>query len=141
MSQQSSTRAKDDDILELPFVQEYAKFALRMNFRAIVALLKEARATSDPTKRKSLCLSGLQLLNSSYEDFAILLHAFRDRASGKHLHLTLGVEDQDKKGSTAVPRIFKRYESTQQMLDDFGFSSLTDEKILQYSDKTKKEIA
>lgn len=121
MSQQASARTKDDDVLEFPFIQDYAKFALRMNFRAIVPLLKEARLVSDPSESKSICLSGLQLLYSSYEDSAILLHAFRNRIKGKHLHLTIGVEDQSRTGSTAMP----------QMLHNFGFISLAYEKLSQ----------
>ena len=140
MNQQSSTRATDDDLLELPFIQDYSQFALRMNFRAIVPLLKAARATSDSIERKSICLSGRQFLYSSCEDFAILLHAFRNRVSGKHLHLTMGVENQSRTGSTAVPRILKRYDSMQQILGDYGFSSLTDDNISQYYNIPKDEL-
>jgi len=140
MSQQASAKTKDDDVLELPFVQDYAKFALRMNFRAIVALLKEARSVSDPSERKSICLSGLQLLHSSYEDFAILLHAFRKKIAGKYLHLTIGVEDQSRTGSTAVPQIFKHYQSAQQMINSFGFSSLTHKKLSQCFSITEKDL-
>jgi len=140
MSQQASVRTRDDDVVELPFVRGYAKFALRMNFRAIVALLKEARLVSDPSERKSICLSGLQLLHSSYEDFAILLHAFRNRITGKHLHLTIGVGDQSRTGSTAMPQIFKHYQSARQMLDNFGFDSLTHEKLSQCFNITEEEL-
>lgn len=140
MSQQASARAKDDDVLEFPFIQDYAKFALRMNFRAIVPLLKEARLVSDPSERKSICLNGLQLLYSGYEDFAILLHAFRNRITGKHLHLTIGVEDQSRTGSTSPPQIFKHYQSAQQMLDNFGFTSLTYKKLSQCFNITKEEL-
>src|SRR5215208_6058471 len=122
MSQQIAGRAKDDELIEWQFVKDYAEFALQMNFLAIAAMLEKARSVSDPIKRKSICLSGLQLLYSSYEDFAILLHAFRNRINGRHLHLTIGVEDQSRMGSTAVPRIFKHYESARQMLDNFGFT-------------------
>src|SRR5438067_1234178 len=111
MSQETYVRAKDDDVIEWQFVIDYAEFALQMNFLAISALLEKARSINDPVRRKSVCLSGLQLLYSSYEDFAILLHAFRNRKDGKHLHLTIRVEDQTKTGSTGVPRIFKHYES------------------------------
>src|SRR5437899_2822522 len=120
MSHQPPVNMQDDDILELPFITNYAKFALRMNFRAIVALLKEARSVSDPVERKSICLSGLQLLHSSCEDFAILLHAFKERITGKHIHLSIGVEDQPREGSTQMPQIFKYYKSARQMLDNFG---------------------
>ncbi len=75
-SQTTSIRDKDDDLLELQFIEDYSKFALQMNFLAIIALLEKARSISDPVKRKSICLSGLQLLYSSYEDLAILLQAF-----------------------------------------------------------------
>lgn len=140
MSQQASVRTKDDELIEWQFVKDYAEFALQMNFLAIAALLEKARSVSDLIKRKSICLSGLQLLYSSYEDFAILLHAFRNRITGKHLHLTIGVEDQGNTGSTAMPRIFKRYESARQMLDNFGFTSVTHEKLSQYLDITEEQL-
>lgn len=94
MSQQPYIRSRDDDVIEWQFVLDYALFALQMNFLAVTALLENARSVSEAVSRKSICLSGLQLVYSSYEDFAILLHAFRNRKEGKHLHLTIGVEDQ-----------------------------------------------
>jgi hypothetical protein len=40
------TRAKDDDVIERQFVQDYAEFALQMNFQAITALeLRWVRAS------------------------------------------------------------------------------------------------
>ncbi|MBI1927968.1 hypothetical protein HYR99_27465 [Candidatus Poribacteria bacterium] len=140
MSQQALLRAKDDELIEWKFVKDYAGFALQMNFLAIAALVEKARSVSDPIKRKSICLSGLQLLYSSYEDFAILLHAFRNRIKGKHLHLTIGVEDQSRTGSTPVPRILKHYKSARQMLDNFGFTSITRERLSQYLDMTEDQL-
>jgi hypothetical protein len=128
-----SIKLKDDTLIESQFVSEYSQFALRMNFYAITALLEKARTVSDRIERKSICLSGLQLLYSSYEDFAVLLHAFRNKINGKHLHLTIGVEDQPRKGSTFLPRIFKHFKSARQMLDNFGFNSITHEKLSAYS--------
>ena len=120
----SSIRKEDDDLIERRFVTNYSEFALRMNFFAIVSLLEKARSVSDPIERKSICLSGLQLLYSSYEDFAILLHAFRNRIKGRHLHLTIGVEEQTRSGSSAMPRIFKQFGSARQMMESFGFTSI-----------------
>lgn len=136
----SSITKKDDDLIEWQFVTDYSDFALRMNFFVIVSLLEKARSVSDPIERKSICLSGLQLLYSSYEDFAILLHAFRNRMKGKHLHLTIGIEDQPRSGSSAMPRIFKRYQSTRQMLDSFGFTSITHEKLSAYLNITGAQL-
>ncbi len=133
MTQQADTR-EHDDLIEWQFVSNYAEFALAMNFNAITSLLEKARTVSDATKRKSVCLSGLQMLYSSYEDFAILLHAFKNRRDGKHLHLTIGVEDQSKMGSTNAPRIFKHFESARQLLDNFGFTSITYERLGLYLD-------
>lgn len=130
-------RNKDDDLLEWQFAEDYSKFAIQMNFLAIIALLEKARSISDPIKQKSICLSGLQLLYSSYEDLAILLHAFLEKKNGKHIHLTIGIEDQGKLGSTLMPKIFKRFESARQMLDNFGFTSITKEKLSQYIDITE----
>ena len=132
-SSAESIRVKDDTLIESQFVSEYSEFALRMNFYAIIALLEKARTISDPIERKSICLSGLQLRYSSYEDFAVLLHAFRKKINGKHLHLTIGVEEQPRKGSTSLPRIFKHFESARQMLDNFGFNSITHEKLSAFS--------
>jgi hypothetical protein len=140
MSEETYVRVKDDDVIEWQFVQDYAEFALQMNFQAITALLEKARSVADPIRRKSICLSGLQLLYSSYEDFSILLHAFKNRKDGKHLHLTIGVEDQTKTGSTGVPRIFKHYESARQMLDNFGFTSITYEGMAAYLDITELQF-
>lgn len=140
MSEQAQARVKDDELIEWQFVSDYAEFALRMNFLTITVLLEKARTIEDPVKRKSICLSGLQYLYSSYEDFAILLLAFRERINGKHLHLTIGVEDQNRKGGTEVPRIYKRYESARQVLDTFGFTSVTYEKLSQYLDVTEEEL-
>lgn len=128
-----SIRVKDDTLIEKQFVADYSKFALRMNFSAIIALLERARTVSDHIERKSICLSGLQLRYSSYEDFAVLLHAFRNKINGKHLHLSLGVEDQPRKGSTLMPRIFKHFKSARRMLDNFGFNSITHERLSAYS--------
>ncbi len=110
------------------------------NFQATTALLEKARSVVDPIRRKSICLSGLQLLYGSYEDFAILLHAFKNRKDGRHLHLTIGVEDQTRTGSTGVPRIFKHYESARQMLDNFGFTSITYERMAAYLDNSKEQF-
>ncbi len=135
-----TTRARDDELIEWQFAKDYGEFALQMNFLAAVALLEKARSTDDPIKRKSICLTGLQLLYSSYEDFAILLHAFRNRIGGRHLHLTIGVEDHAGVGSTAMPRIFKQYESARQMLDNFGFTSVTYERLGQYLNISREEL-
>lgn len=127
-----SIRMKDDALIEGQFVSDYSEFALRMNFYAIVAILEKARTISDHIEKKSICLSGLQLRYSSYEDFALLLHAFRNKIDGKHLHLTIGVEDQPRKGSTSLPRIFKHFSSAKEMLENFGFSSITHERLSTY---------
>ena len=125
-------RIKDDALIERQFVSDYSEFAMRMNFYAITALLEKARSISDHIEQKSICLSGLQLRFSSYEDFALLLHAFRNKINGKNLHLTIGVEDQPKRGSTSLPRIFKHFASAREMLDNFGFSSITHERLSDY---------
>ena len=125
-------RMKDDALIEGQFVSDYSEFAMRMNFYAITALLEKARTISEHIEQKSVCLSGLQLRYSSYEDFALLLHAFRNKIKGKHLHLTIGVEDQPRKGSTSLPRIFKHFTSAREMLANFGFSSITHERLSPY---------
>lgn len=140
MSQQTLDRANDDNLIEQWFVKDYGEFALQMNLLAITALLEKARSVSDTVKRKSICLSGLQLLYSSYEDHAIVLHAFRNRITGKHLHLTIGVEDQSRIGSTAMPRILKHYESVRQLFDNLGFTLVTHERLSQYRGITEEQL-
>lgn len=125
-------RMKDDALIEGQFVSDYSEFAMKMNFYAVTALLEKARTISDHIEQKSICLSGLQLRYSSYEDFALLLHAFRNKINGKHLHLTIGVEDQTKKRSTSFPRIFKHFQSAREMLDNYGFTSITHESLSPY---------
>lgn len=125
-------RMKDDALIEGQFVSDYSEFAMRMNFYAVTALLEKGRTISDYMEQKSICLSGLQLRYSSYEDFALLLHAIRNRINGKHLHLTIGVEDQPRKGSTSLPRIFKCFTSAREMLDNFGFFSITHDTLSPY---------
>jgi len=125
-------RMKDDALIEGQFVSDYSEFAMRMNFYAVTALLEKARTISDHIEQKSICLSGLQLRYSSYEDFALLLHAFRNKINGKNFHLTIGFEDQPRKGSTSLPRIFKHFKSAREMLDNFGFTSITHERLSPY---------
>ncbi len=125
-------RMEDDSRIEGQFVTDYSEFAMRMNFYAISALLEKARTISDHIEQKSICLSGLQLRYSSYEDFALLLHAIRKKIDGKNLHLTIGVEDQPRQGSATIPRILKHFTSTREMLDNFGFSSITHDILSAY---------
>jgi hypothetical protein len=61
-----------------------------------------------------------------------LLHAIRNKINGKYIHLTIGVEDQPQKGSTSLPRIFKHFTSVREMLDNFGFYSITDDRLSPY---------
>lgn len=103
---------------------DYISFGLLINFRSLVVLLRAARALPDDIERKSLCLSAYQHLLSSYEDFAVLLHAILNKKTGQHLHHGLGFEGQQRQGSTDVPAILKRYESPRQFLDTLGFESL-----------------
>lgn len=132
-------RLKDDTLIEGQFISDYSEFAMKMNFYAVTTLLEKARSISDHIEQKSICLSGLQLRYSSYEDFALLLHAFRNKIKGKNLHLTIGVEDQPGRGSTSLPRIFKHFSSARKMLDNFGFTSITHER-LSASNITEEQI-
>lgn len=125
-------RMKDDALIEGQFVSDYSEFAMRMNFYAVAALLEKARTISDHIEQKSICLSGLQLRYSSYEDFALLLHSLKNKINGKHIHLTIGVENNTNKGSISFPRIFKNFQSSRQILDNFGFTSITHERLSPY---------
>ncbi|MCP9496756.1 MAG: hypothetical protein MSG64_20155 [Pyrinomonadaceae bacterium MAG19_C2-C3] len=136
---ENKTVRKDDDLIEWQFAVDYAEFALRINFLAITTLLEKARTFSDESRRKSICLSGLQLYSSSLEDFALLLQAFKEPIKGKHIHLTLGIE-KGSEGSSFVPSIFKHYESARQVLDNLGFTSLNYEKLATYLVITEQQL-
>ena len=126
MSKPNILRSKDDYNIERKFVFDYASFGLKINLTSILILFEKARSVTDPPTRKRISLSGFQLLFSSYEDFALLLHSFRKRSTdNRYIHLTLGVEPKTKQGTTFVPKILKRYESARQTLDHLGFTSVT----------------
>ena len=129
VSDVARSRATDDERIERWFVFDYAAFSLQMNFRDITTLLEGVRAIANDPLRKSLCVSCMQLLWSSYEDFAILLDAIVRRRDGAHLHCTLGVEPQTKRGSTGLPRVLKRFTSAREFLDNLGFTSVTPQAV------------
>lgn len=133
-------KAKDDTLIEWQFIRDYGRFGLRMNFVAAAALLRQARAAEEARERKSLCLTGQQMLHSSIEDYAILLKAVQGRSKGKHLHLGVGVEDREDRGTTRLPRVFKRYESARQSLDDLGLVKVTYVKVRKFFDLSPAEF-
>ena len=119
-------RDNDNDYIEGEFLLDYISFGLRVNLRAIEPLIESAQGTVDESLRKSLCISGTQLLFSSYEDFALLLHAIRLKAKrNQHFHISLEADKSNKLGRATVPRLFKKYTSAREMLDSFGFSSIS----------------
>src|SRR5437868_3493545 len=87
-------RANDDAKIESQFLTDYLVFGLQINWNCIRTLLEQARKAADGSLvQKSLCVSGLQVMYSSWEDFALLLHAIRARKeSNKALHCTLGAD-------------------------------------------------
>ncbi len=88
-------------------------------------LLKAARnLPANGIDRKSVSLSAYQALLSSFEDFAILLHAILNKRNGQHLHRGLGFIRQQQHGSTDVPGILKRYNSAREYLDTLGFDAV-----------------
>ena len=91
-------------------------------------MLEKARSLPESRYRKILCLTGMQSLFRSYEDSALLLYAVLEKKNGKHIHCALGVESQgEKRGSTGFPRILKKYQSGRQILDNLGFTSITND--------------
>lgn len=116
----------DDDLIEHRFIIDYAALGLLINFRSLDVLLKTARKLpANDIDRKSVCLSAWQALLSSFEDFAILLHAIlRKHQDGQHLHRGLGFARQQRQGSTDVPGILKRFNSARDYLDTLGFTAV-----------------
>ena len=63
-------RAKDDAKIESQFLTDYLVFGLQINWNCIRVLLEKARVATDGSiLQKSLCVSGLQVMYSSWEDF------------------------------------------------------------------------
>lgn len=125
MTDEQDPREKYGDNLEWQFVLDYAAFSSRINFEAVVVLYERSLSLTDLIQKKSICLSGMQLMFSSWEDFALLLQAFRKRTDeGLHIYRFLGREEQ-KEGSSDIPRIFKHYTTARKMLDELGFTSVT----------------
>jgi len=125
MTHKQDPRQTHGDYLEWQFVLDYASFGMRINFEAVIVLYEKALSITDTIKQKSLCLSGMQLMFSSWEDFALLLQSFiRRKNEGLHLYRYL-VGEQQKQGSSDVPSKFKRFTSAREMLDELGFTSVT----------------
>ena len=119
-------KERDDDYIESQFLFDYSAFGLRVNLRAIESLYEQASNTDDILLQKSLCISGMQFMFSSYEDLALLLHGVLKKKNDKiHLHLSLEYDKRNKGGSAFVPKIFKRYTSAKELLDRVGLSSIT----------------
>lgn len=114
----------EDDLIELRFILDYAAFGLLINFRSLIVLLRAARTLPNDIDRKSICLSAWQGHLSSFEDFALLLHAILNKPHGPHLHRGLGFARQQRQGSTDLPGILKRYRSAREYLDTLGFNAL-----------------
>jgi hypothetical protein len=132
MTTTTSKRVKLDESVERQFILDYAGFALRLNFETVIVLYEKALTIEDSILRKSICLSGMQFMFSSWEDFALLLQAFRIRKEkGLPVYRYLWREGQSK-GSSDVPSIFKRYESARQMLDELGFTAINHRLLTRY---------
>lgn len=127
-------RANDDAKIESQFITDYLIFGLQINWNCIRTLLEQARKVPKASLlKKSLCVSGLQVMYSSWEDFALLLHAIRARKeSNKALHCTLGADKDSREGSTFMPKIYKRFRSSREVLDDLGFSNITLDRLREY---------
>jgi hypothetical protein len=119
----------EDEGIERGFILDYVSLGLLINFRSLIVIMKAARELKDNNDRKSICLSAWQNLLSSYEDFAVLLHAMLKKKEGRYLHQGLGFERQPRQGSTDVPAILKRYNTPREFLDELGFSSLDIEAL------------
>lgn len=120
-------RAQDDARIEWQFISDYVVFGLQINWNCIRVLLEQARKAPEGSLfRKSLCVSGLQLMYSSWEDYAQLLHAIKAKKDdNKALHCSLGADKDSREGSAFVPKIYKRFRSAREVLDDLGFTKIT----------------
>ncbi len=83
---QQARPQNEDEGIERGFILDYITLGLLINFRSLVVLLRAARELKDDDDRKSICLSAWQGLLSSFEDFAMLLHAILRRKDGRYLH-------------------------------------------------------
>jgi hypothetical protein len=119
----------EDERLERGFILDYISFGLLINFRSLIVIMRAARELKDDNDRKSMCLSAWQSLLSSYEDFAVLLHAMIKKREGRYLHQSLGFEHQPRQGSTDVPAILKRYNTPREFLDELSFNSVDMEAL------------
>lgn len=128
-------RAKDDARIEPQFISDYVIFGLQINWNCIRAILTAARqAPKESLLQKSLCVSGLQVMYSSWEDYAQLLCALRAKKEKyKALHCTLGADDEGREGSAFVPRIYKRFRSSREVLDDLGFTRITIDELRKHN--------
>lgn len=140
MNCQILPRKHYDDKLEPKFVIDYAEFAAQINFYSIVALREKALGCPDIIQRKCLCLGGLQIYFNSLEDFSILLHAILNKKNGRHLHLTIGVEQDNRQGTTFVPNKLKRFESIQSVFDTLGFNNINVNTILAQTNLSQNEL-
>jgi hypothetical protein len=132
MTNPISIKVNDDESLEWQFVLGYADFAGRMGFEAITAIYERAVTTEDLRVSKSLRLSGMQYLFGSWEDFALLLLAFKRRKTdGLPIHRSLWLKGE-KEGSTDVPSVFKNFVSARQMLDELGFTEINQRSLRKY---------
>lgn len=112
----NGVKSRSDNQIEHQFIADYVIFGLQINWHCISALLQAARDAPDGSLlRKSLCVSGLQVMYSSWEDYALLLHGMRAKKDlNKALHCTLGADKDSKEGSAFVPRIYKRHQSVRE---------------------------
>lgn len=121
-----------DDSMEWQFVLDYVDFGLRINFESALVHYEKAITVETETLRKQISLSGMQFMFSSWEDFALLLQAFKKRKEeGLPIFQYLWRKGQ-KKGSSDVPSVFKNYVSARQMLDELGFTSINRRRITRY---------
>ena len=117
-----------DDEMEVELLFDYAQFAAHLTVDAILTLLQKATTTTDASERKRLCTAGLQLLYTSFEDFAILLHAILKRKNGTFLQLTLSGEGQQL-GSTTFPAKLKKPGPAKELFEELGLTSITAETL------------
>ncbi len=122
----NEVKLRSDNQIEWQFIADYVMFGLQVNWHCISALLQAARNAPDGSLlRKSLCVGGLQVMYSSWEDYALLLHGMRAKKdANKALHCTFGADKDAKEGSAFVPRIYKRHQSLRDTLDELGFNKI-----------------
>jgi hypothetical protein len=118
-----------DDDLEREFLSDFVQFGASINCDSVLSIRNTAYSTEDVLSRKRLGVSALQFVYSSFEGFAILLHAILARKRGERfIQVSVSGEGQ-RLGSTTFPAILKRAVPARQLFAELGFVDVTADRL------------